>query len=160
MKSHRGLTSVVGAVFLIAIIVSSLTYISYSLETMGTFSEALITGEDRIKNKQLESFDVLSIDIAAASKLDGVIKNTGEIPIKFSTLWIDEQGVNDVVQKFIMNTSIRPGTSFNLIDDVDFTMDPAKGYNMKLVTTRGETKTFFVTGKRWDKLFEVEIIEK
>ena len=58
MRSHRGLSSVVGAVFLIAIIISSLTYISYSLETMGTFSEALITGEQRIRDKQGEAYEI------------------------------------------------------------------------------------------------------
>jgi len=37
MKSHRGLASVVGAVFLIAIVIGSLSYITYSLELMGSF---------------------------------------------------------------------------------------------------------------------------
>ena len=63
MKSHRGLASVVGAVFLIAIVIGGLSYVSYSLETMGNFSEALITEESRQKDKQDEAFEVVSIDI-------------------------------------------------------------------------------------------------
>jgi len=144
MKSHRGLSSIVGAVFLIAIVIGALSYLTYSLEIMGNFSESLIAEESRLKDKQREAFEVTSIDITAANKLDGVIKNTGQIPIKLSTLWIDEQGVNDVVQKFKIDTAIAPGNSFNLIDSVDYTMDPLKGYNMKLVSTRGEVQTFFV----------------
>jgi len=144
MKSHRGLSSVVGAVFLIAIVIGGLSYISYSIDIMGNFSEALITEEARIKDKQREAFEVTSIDITAANKLDGVIKNTGQVPVKFTTLWIDEQGVNDVVQKFTLDTAVAPGNTFNLIDDVDFTMDNTKGYNMKLVTSRGEVQSFYV----------------
>ena len=45
MKSHRGLSSVVGAVFLIAIVLGALSYLTYSLEIMGNFSESLIAEE-------------------------------------------------------------------------------------------------------------------
>jgi len=144
MRSHRGLSSVVGAVFLIAIIVSSLTYISYSLETMGSFSEALITGEERMRDKQGEAYQITSIDITGTNKLDGVIKNTGEIPVKITTLWIDEQGVNDVVQKFSFDAAIAPGRTVDLISLIDFTIDPTKGYNVKLVSSRGEVTSFYV----------------
>jgi hypothetical protein len=144
MKSHRGLASVVGAVFLIAIVIGALSYITYSLEIMGDFSEALITEESRLKDKQRESFEITSIDITTANKLDGVIKNTGEIPVEIKTLYIDEQGVNDVIQKFTLDTQIAQGNTANLIDVVDFTMDPTKGYNMKIVTSRGEVNSFYV----------------
>ena len=143
MKSHRGLSSAVGAVFLVAIVIGSLAYISSSLEIMGNFSEQLIAEESRLKDKHNEAFDISSIDITASNKLDGVVKNTGQVPIQFTTLWIDEQGVNDVVQKFTLDTVVASGRTFNLIDDVDFTMDDTKGYNMKLVTSRGEVQTFY-----------------
>jgi len=39
MKSHRGIATIVATVFLVAIVVGALTYISYSLETMANFSE-------------------------------------------------------------------------------------------------------------------------
>ncbi len=88
MKSHRGLSSVIGAVFLIAIVIGALSYISYSLEIMGNFSEALITEESRLKDKQVEAFQITSVDVATG-KLDVVIKNTGQIPLKIATLYID-----------------------------------------------------------------------
>ncbi len=144
MRSHRGLSSVIGAVFLIAIVISSLSYITYSFGIMGNFSENLIAEESRLKDKQREAFEVTSIDITGANKLDGIIKNTGQIPIKFTTLWIDEQGVNDVVQKFFIDTAVAPGNSFNIIDSVDFTMNHTKGYNMKLVSSRGQVQSFYV----------------
>lgn len=105
MNTHRGLSTVVGIVFLIAIVISAMSFVSYSLNTMGNYSEILISEESRLNEKKQESFEVRSIDITPANKLDGVIKNTGEIPVKLTRLWIDEQGVNDVVQKLNLNSA-------------------------------------------------------
>ena len=142
MRSHRALSSVVGAVFLIAIMVGALSYVTYSLEIMGNFSESLITEEARLKDKQGEAFEIISIDITLANKLDGVIKNTGQIPVKFTTLWVDEQGVNDAVKKYTIDKAIAPGNTVNLINLADVDVDPTKGYNMKIVTSRGEVNSF------------------
>jgi len=143
MKSHRGLSSAVGAIFLIAIVVGALSYIGSSFETMGNFTEQLIIEETRQQNKQNEAYEILSIDINGG-KLDGVIKNTGEIPVEVKTLYVDVQGVNDVVQKFTLDTIISPGKTANLIDMVDYTMDLTKGYNMKIVSSRGAVNSFYV----------------
>jgi len=144
MKSHRGLSAVVGTVFLIAVVVGALSYVSYSLDMMGNFSQSLIVEESRQKDKQLEAFEISSIDVTASNKLGGVIKNTGEIPLELTTLYIDEQGVNDVVNKTTINEIIAPGNTVNIQDLVDVDMDHTKGYNMKLVSSRGEVREFYV----------------
>jgi len=152
MKSHRGLASVVGAVFLIAIVIGALSYISYSLEIMGSFSEALITEESRLKEKQSEAFQITSVDVATG-KLDVVIKNTGQIPLKITTLYIDEMGVNDVVNKTTINETISPGSSFDFLSEsIDIDIDPTKGYNLKLITSRGETQTFYLNSASQEPL--------
>ncbi|MGY5147643.1 MAG: LamG-like jellyroll fold domain-containing protein [Candidatus Nitrosopumilus sp. bin_7KS] len=144
MKSHRGLSAVVGTVFLIAVVVGSLSYVSYSLDMMGDFSQSLIVEESRQRDKQSEAFEISSIDVTADDKLDGVIKNTGEIPLQLTTLYIDEQGVNDIVNKTTINETIAPGNSVNIRDLVDVNMDPTKGYNMKIITSRGAVNSFYV----------------
>ncbi|MCV0430090.1 LamG-like jellyroll fold domain-containing protein [Nitrosopumilus sp.] len=144
MTSHRGLSAVVGTVFLVAVVVGALSYVSYSLDVMGNYSQSLIVEESRQRDKQSEAFEISSIDITASDKLDGIIKNTGEIPVKITTLYIDEQGVNDVVQKFDLDAEIAPGNTADLSSLVDFTMDVDKGYNMKVVSSRGEINSFYV----------------
>ena len=144
MTSHRGLSAVVGTVFLIAVVIGALSYVSYSLEIMGNFSESLIVEESRQQAKQSEAFEIESIDITDSDQLDGVIKNTGDIPVQLTTLWIDEQDVNDVVQKFTLDAELSPGESVDISSLVDFTMDSTKGYNMKVVSSRGEVNSFYV----------------
>ncbi len=91
MKSRRDLSAVVGTVFLVAVVIGALSYVSFSLETMGNFSESLIAEESRQKDKQDELFEITSIEVQqGTNKLDGNIKNSGEIPLEITTLYIDE----------------------------------------------------------------------
>ncbi len=82
MRKHSGLSTVVGAVFLVAVVVTSLSYVTYSMNTLGNFSESLITEEKRQQAKQDESFEILSMDITPANKLDGVVKKTAQIHLE------------------------------------------------------------------------------
>ena len=152
MKSHRGLSAIVGTVFLVAVVVGALTYVSSSLETMANFSEQLVAEESRQKNIQDEKFDLLSVDIIS-NKLDATIKNTGDIPVKITTLYLDEMDVNDVVQKYSIDQTIPPGTTFNFLDEsIDIDVDSTKGYSMKVVSSSGEMQTFYLNSASQEPL--------
>jgi hypothetical protein len=144
MRKHSGLSTVVGAVFLVAVVVTSLSYVTYSVNTLGNFSESLITEEKRQQAKQDESFEILSMDITPANKLDGVVKNTGQIPLEIKSLWIEENDAPESVRKFDVNATIAPGNQIDLIDSVDFDMDSTKGYTMKMISSRGDVQSFYV----------------
>jgi len=161
MTSHRGLSSVVGTVFLIAVVMGSLSYVTYSLDMLGNFSESLIVEESRQNNKQNESFEITSVDVTD-SKLNTVIKNTGEIPLQITNLYIDEQDVDDVVQKITIDKTIAPGSSFDLLTEgIDVDIDPTKGYNLKMSTSRGNAESFFVnSGSVEPLLFNLNAIPK
>lgn len=156
MTSHRGLSAVVGTVFLIAVVIGALSYVSYSLNIIGNFSESMIISESREKDKQSEAFEISSIGLTGI-ELDGVIKNTGEIPIEIKTIWIDEQGSNDVVQKFTLSEEIAPGNTMKIADLIDFTMDETKGYNLKVVSGRGEMKSIYINSANQEKL-DIQLI--
>jgi len=158
MKSRRGITTIVATVFLIAVVVASLTYITYSLELMANFSEQLVTEEVRKKNVQDEAFELVFVNMTDAAtptvfKLDATIQNTGEIPLKITTLWLDKQNENDVVRKIPIDLTIAPGRTFNLIDEsIDIDVDSDAGYSMKFITTRGETQTFYLNSAGTESL--------
>jgi len=152
MKSHRGISAIVGTVFLIAIVVGALSYITYSLETMANFSEQLIAVESRQRDIAGEKFELVSVDITGTT-LDAVIKNNGQIPLKITTLYLDRQGVNDVVNKTVIDVTIAPGKSFNFLDEgINVVVDPTAGYSMKLVSSRGETQTFYLNSPNQEVL--------
>jgi|CXWL01.1.fsa_nt_gi hypothetical protein len=144
MRKHRGLSAVIGTVFLVAVVVSSLSYVTYSMNVLGNFSESLITEEKRQKDKQGEEFEITSVDITPTNKLDGVVKNTGQIPLEIKSLWIEEIGAPESVKKFDIGATIAPGNQLDLINSVDFDMDTTKGYAMKMVSGRGHVQSFYV----------------
>ena len=145
MKSHRGISSAVGAVFLIIVLTTGMTYVTSTMNSIGNLSEQMIVSEKRQENRQKESFEITSIEITPPlNKLDGYIKNTGNIPIEITRLWIDKQGINDEVQKIEINSAINPGNTAKLVDLFDYTIDPTKGYNLKFTTSRGSIEEIYV----------------
>ncbi|MCV0411557.1 LamG-like jellyroll fold domain-containing protein [Nitrosarchaeum sp.] len=114
------------------------------MNILSDFSESLITEEKRQKEKQTEAFEITSVEITPLDKLDGVVTNTGQVPLGVKTLWIEETGTPDSVRKFDIGEIIAPGNQVNLLDIVDFDMDSTKGYTMKMISDRGTIKTFYV----------------
>ena len=154
MKTHRGLSAVIGTVFLIAIVVGALSYVTYSLDLLGNFSEQLISEESRIKNVQNEAFQLTYANVTDDDKFDATIKNTGKIPLEITTLWLDKQNENDVVQKISIQKTISPGSSFNFLDEnIDIDVDSDSSYSMKFVTGRGESQFFYLNSPSSESLY-------
>ena len=144
MRTRRAISAVVGTVFLVAVVMGTLSYVSYTLDVMGNFSEQMAVEEVRQLAKQEESYQIETIDVLTGDKLGGSIKNSGDIPVKITTLYVDEQGVDDVVQKYTLDASIAPGQTVDIQSLADIDIDPTKGYNMKVVSSRGAVDTFHV----------------
>ena len=153
MRKHRGLSSIIGTVFLIAIVIGALSYVGYSMNILGNFSESLITEEKRQKDKQGEQFEITSINSTSANKLDGVVKNTGNVPLKIKSLWIEEIGNSTSITKFNVNQTIAPGKTMNLINKVNFVLNVTKGYSVKLISERGEIQTSYLNSASITPLF-------
>ncbi|GEM_PF-2054924 len=144
MRSRRGLHTIVGAVIFTAVMISALSYVSYSLDLLGNFSETVIVEDSRQRDKDSESFQISSVKMTSANKLNATIVNTGNIPLTLSTLWVDDTSAANDVKKFTIGKTIAPGGKLSVGSDLSFTMDPTKGYDVKLVTKRGNTESIFV----------------
>ena len=144
MRKHRGLSAIVGTIFLVAVMVSALSYVSYSMNVLGNFSESLITEEKKQKDKQGEEIQIGTISVTPSNKLNAVIKNTGDVTVKIKTLWVYDINDSTKMQKYSISKTIPPGTTVTIGNDLAFTMNPTKGYNIKLITERGKTESFYV----------------
>lgn len=153
MRTRRGLHTVVGAVIFTAVMISALAYVSYSLDLLGNFSETVIVEDTRQREKDAESFEITAVGITSSSKLNATIKNTGSIPVTLKTLWIDQQDLADDTKKFVLNNTIAPSGTVSVGPDLGFVMSSSAGYDMKVVTQRGNTKTFFVNSPAQAPLF-------
>ena len=144
MSKHRGLSAVVGTVFLVTIVIASLSYVTYSMNLMGDFSESLIVSESREKDKQDEAFQVESVEIVSG-QLDGVISNIGEVPLDIKSIWIEEVDSPETTTRFdITNGTVAPGNTIGLDSLIDYYAVDTTGYKIKIISSRGGVQTSYI----------------
>ena len=144
MKQRRGLTTVVGGVFFLIVIITAASYLTYSMNLFETFSETVqVAGQER-ENREDESFDISKLTLEN-NKINLDVHNTGNIPIGFTRLWVQNVTGVDQVYKFDLNSTVTSGnTAQDILQNVSFTALDTESYKMKLVTDRGTTKEFSV----------------
>jgi len=142
MKQRRGLTTVVGAVFFLIAIITAASYLTYSMNLFESFSENVFAAGQERENREKESFDISRV-IIENGILNLDVYNSGDIPISFSRIWIENVTGIDEVYKFDLNKTVPTGiTSKNILQNIPFVVVDTQSYKMKLVTDRGLTKEF------------------
>ena len=144
MRKRRGLTTVVGGVFFLIVIVTAASYLTYSMNLFENFSENVYAADQERENRKKESFDVSKLTIEY-NKINLDIHNSGDIPIHFTRIWIENVTGVDEVYRFNLNTTIATGTTGqNILQNLNFTALQTESYSAKLVTDRGTTKEFSI----------------
>jgi len=144
MKQRRALTTVVGGVFFLIVIITAASYLTYSMNLFENFSENVFAVGQERENRKKESFDISKLTIEN-NKINLDIHNSGDIPISFTRLWVENVTGVDQVYKFDLNNTISTGNTIeDILKDVPFTALETQSYKMKLVTDRGTTKEFSV----------------
>ena len=144
MKQRRGLSTVVGGVFFLIVIITAASYLTYSMNLFESFSETVFAVEQEKENRKKESFDISRLTIEN-NKINLDIHNSGEIPVHFTRIWIENVTGVDEVYFFNLNTTIATGnTGQNILGNLNFTALQTQSYAAKLVTDRGTTKEFSI----------------
>ena len=144
MKQRRALTTIVGGVFLLIVIITAASYLTYSMNLFESFSETVFAVAQERENRKKESFDISKLTIEN-NKINLDIHNSGDIPISFTRLWVENVTGVDQVYRFDLNNTVTTGNTIkDILKDVPLTVLPTQSYKMKLVTDRGTTKEFFV----------------
>jgi len=144
MKQRRALTTIVGGVFLLIVIITAASYLTYSMNLFESFSETVFAVAQERENRKKESFDISKLTIEN-NKINLDIHNSGDIPISFTRLWVENVTGVDQVYRFDLNNTVTTGNTIeDILKDVPLTVLQTQSYKMKLVTDRGTTKEFSV----------------
>jgi len=144
MKQRRALTTIVGGVFLLIVIITAASYLTYSMNLFESFSETVFAVAQERENRKKESFDISKLTIEN-NKINLDIHNSGDIPISFTRLWVENVTGVDEVYRFDLNNTVTTGNTIeDILKDVPFAILQTQSYKMKLVTDRGTTKEFSV----------------
>ncbi|MDE1841772.1 MAG: hypothetical protein KGI09_07810 [Thaumarchaeota archaeon] len=145
MRSRRAISSVVGMVFAIIALTTTITYISYSMGILNNYNQSVLTQNQQLTDVDKEKFQISSVTVPNG-KLNVTIANTGSLPIQFTKLWIQNTSATDWVNSYVpTNSFVSPGGVLtNVGQNIPVSINPANSYNVKMVTSRGNTQQFMV----------------
>ena len=138
MNKRRGLSSVIGMIFLVIVLSSTIGYFTYGIDLI----ERL---QDELAMKGIESFDQLRENFKITNiridegKFNLTIQNTGELPINFTRLWVNNVTDNSwPLQNFTVNKISSPGQVLNNVgQNLNLYALESQSYTLRLITERG-----------------------
>lgn len=150
MKSRRGISSVVGTVFAIIALSTTVGYITYSMTVLDQYNQSVIARNQQAADIVKEKFQVNSVTFVN-NKMNITVTNTGSLPVNFTKIWITNKTATSPliwVKSYTPTTSVvAPANSLknigqNICSTCVFYSNVS--YHVKLVTSRGNTNEFDV----------------
>ena len=153
MRTRKGLSTVVGTVFAIIALTTTITYVSYSMGVLDNYNQSVLTKNQQLSDVNKEKFQISSVTVPN-SKLNITVVNTGSVPINFTKIWIQNMSSTDWVNSYTpTNNFVVPGGVLTKIgQNIPAYINSANSYNIKLVTSRGNTQQFTVNSANGAKL--------
>lgn len=114
------------------------------MNILDNFSQKTLLKNQENVDKGKEEFDVLSVT-TVNNKFNITIQNTGNLPINFTRMWVQNKTATDWISKYDISNAVSPGYVLkNIGQNVKLTALPTKEYSLKLVTGRGNVKELYV----------------
>jgi len=139
---RRGLSTVVGAVFFVLVMASSIGYVTYSLDLIDDLARQVDVKQDTNQNRQNEEFIISKVSVDGINnEFNLTMINTGNIPINITRMWAKNMTDPSWNQtKYQINKFISPGQSItNVGQGTGLVALDSESYLLKLVTSRGNT---------------------
>jgi len=144
-------------IFLVIVLSSVIGYFTYGINLIEKVSdEVAIKGIQSI-DKSKENFEVVNIGITDG-KFDLTIKNTGQLPINFTRLWVNNMTDSSwPLQNFTLNEISAPGQiSYDVGQNLELYALESQSYDLRLVTARGNLFNFQITSPQ-DEALEMNL---
>jgi len=88
MRSRRGISTMVGAVFFIIAMTVAISYISFSMDTLDQFVQTVVVKSSVKEDQSNEEFVVKKLTVDN-NMFNITLTNVGEIPINVTRLWVE-----------------------------------------------------------------------
>ncbi|MBI1829169.1 MAG: hypothetical protein HY222_07395 [Thaumarchaeota archaeon] len=145
MRTRKALSTVIGAVFAIIALTTTVTYISYSMGILDNYNQSVLVKNQQLSDINTEKFQISSVTVSN-SKINITVTNTGNLPIKFTKIWVQNTTTAATSTSWVnsyvpTNNFVAPGgTLTNIGQNIPVSINSANSYNVKLVTSRGNTQ--------------------
>ena len=137
---RRGLSTVVGAIFFVLVMASSIGYVSYSIGLIDDLARQVDVKQDTNQNRQNEEFKISEVSVDN-NEFNLTVTNTGNIPINITRMWAQNMTDPSWNQtKYQLNQLVSPGQSVtNVGQGTGLVAMDSSSYLLKLVTSRGNS---------------------
>ena len=140
MIKRRALSTVIGVLFFVIVMASTISYVGYSMDLIGNLAEAVTVKQDQNFNRQNEEFKITDARVDF-NEFNLTVKNTGTIPINITRMWaqnITDSSWNQT--KYQLNLLVSAGgTVRNIGQGTGLVALDSESYGLKLVTERGNS---------------------
>ena len=130
-------------VFLVIVLSSTIGYFTYGVNLIEQLNDQIIIKTTELQDKTREDFEITNARIDQG-KFNFTIHNTGELPINFTRIWVNN--VTDStwpLQNFTLNKIASPkNTLTNIGQELNLQALESQAYSVKLITQRGTGKEF------------------
>ncbi len=137
-RDKRGVGSIIGAVFIVLIILSAFTFYSLTLDTTEHYDEAHSSMSEADWNRSREKLEIKNVEITDADKLSLTVENTGSVAAHLIQLGIFNTSATPESQSYYaLNENIEPAETKSITSD--FSIVQGETYVIQLVTELGNT---------------------
>jgi len=140
-------------IFLVIVLSSVIGYFTYAIDLIERVNDEVIAKGVQSIDKSKETFEIVNVGITNG-KFDLTIKNTGQLPINFTRLWVNNMTDSSwPLQNFTLNEVSSPGqVLYDVGQSLDLYALESESYDLRLVTGRGNLFNVQLTSPQNDSL--------
>jgi len=139
---RRGLSTIVGAVFFVLVMGSTIGYVTHSMDVIDNLAYQVDAKQDINLNRQNEAFEITDVKVDG-NEFNLTVTNTGSIPINITNMWA--KNMTDPLwnhTKYQLNQLVSPGQSVaNIGQGTGLVAMDSESYSLRMVTDRGNSLT-------------------
>ena len=156
-KSKRGISTIIGGVFIVAIIILGVTVIIRGLELQSDLGQTIVEQSGLNDEKGKEDLKLWDVKIEN-EKFNMTLVNTGSLPVHMVRLWVtNTTDTNGWHQYYELDEIINPNESTYLGDTLPLVALNSSSYKIKIVTERGNSNIFQLLSPK-DNAIEMSLI--
>ena len=147
-KHRRGLSSVVGAVFMILVMIGALNVILLSMQQQDRVTQAVVEKSNSNLGKLNEEIRISEVRVTASNKLNMTVTNSGGSTAKLASIYIVNETASPKVQyRYDLGSIPVDGRVSvpNVGSTVPLVIKNNMKYSVKIVTAAGNTATTGIT---------------
>jgi archaellum component FlaG (FlaF/FlaG flagellin family) len=140
-------------IFVVIVLSSVIGYFTYGVNLIEKVSDEVTMKGIQSLDKSKETFEIVNVGITDG-KFDLTIKNTGQLPIHFTRMWVNNMTDSSwPLQNFTLNEISAPGQiSYDVGQNLELYALESQSYDLRLVTERGNLFNVQITSPQDESL--------